>query len=269
MGRLRMTVPKTPPPAAATVDNGEKDWPRRVAELTEAVAARDTFIAIAAHELRNPMTPILGQIDLLLAAVRTGRCPPEQVEARLERLQQAVHRYLSRANVLLNVSRLTTGKLRLEPAPLDLAQLLRETAAAFTETARQRGIPITVTVPDCLPGTWDRLALEQVIDNLLSNALKYGGRTPIALSAASCGDAVHFRVRDHGSGIAAADRARIFERFERAVGQGDQRIGFGIGLWVVRQLVDAMGGTVTVDDAEGGGALFTVTLPRHVKEPRP
>lgn len=263
-----MTVPETQPPAAA-VEDKEKDWPQRLAELAEAVAARDTFIAIAAHELRNPMTPILGQIDLLLAAVRAGRCPPEQVEARLERLQQAIHRYLSRANVLLNVSRITTGKLRLEPVPLDLAQLLREIAAAFAETARQRRVPITVTVPDCLPGTWDQLALEQIIDNLLSNALKYGGRTPVALSAAPCGDAVRLQVRDHGGGIPAADRARIFQRFERAVGQQDQRSGFGIGLWVVGQLVDAMGGTVAVADAEGGGTVFTVTLPRHVKEPCP
>lgn len=258
-----LAAPNAPPAPAGA------DLQRQVAELSEAVAARDTFIAIAAHELRNPMTPILGQIDLLLAAIRAGRCPPEQIEARLEGLQQAIHRYLSRANVLLNVSRITSGKLRLEPAPLDLARLLRETAAAFAETARQRGIPITVTVPDCLSGTWDRLALEQIIDNLLSNALKYGGRTPITLSAASCGDDVRLQVRDHGSGIPAADRARILQRFERAVGQAAQGSGFGIGLWVVGQLVDAMGGTVAVDTAGGGGALFTVILPRHVKEPCP
>lgn len=236
---------------------------RRVAELTEALAARDTFIAVAAHELRNPMTPIIGQIELLLAAVKAGNCRPDQVQLRLERLQHSVRRYLKRAAVLLDVSRLTSGKLQLEPEPLDLAALLREVAEEFADAARRAGVPIRLSAPESLRGTWDRLAVEQVIDNLVSNALKYGARSPIEISAEARGGMAQLRVRDHGNGIAAADRTRVFQRFERAVGRNERRSGFGVGLWVAGQRVEAMEGTITVEDAPGGGALFTVTLPVH------
>ncbi len=242
---------------------------QRVAELTAAVAARDAFIAVAAHELRNPMTPILGQVDLLLTRIRAGRCPPAEMERRLERLHQAVRRYLQRAAILLNVSRITSGKLQLEPEPLDLGQLLREAVDDFADPARRAGVSISLDAVGSLQGTWDRLALEQIIDNLVSNAFKYGGRTPIELCAEACGGRVCIQVRDHGNGIATEDRQRVFQRFERAVGRGEQAGGFGVGLWVVGQLVEAMGGSVAIDDAPGGGALFTVTLPQHVRETQP
>lgn len=236
---------------------------RRVAELTAAVAARDTFIAVAAHELRNPITPIVGQVDLLLTKVRAGRCPSSEVELRLERVQHSVRRYLKRAAVLLDVSRITSGKVQLEPEAFDLAALLRDVADEFADAARRAGAPLRVSGPDSLPGTWDRLALEQIVDNLVSNALKYGGHTPIELSADALGEEVRIQVRDHGTGIPAGDRQRVFEPFERAVGQGERRSGFGVGLWVVCRLVQAMEGNISVEDAPDGGALFTVTLPLH------
>lgn len=254
---------RQPLEAVANEDDYVEALQRRIAELTEAIAARDTFIAVAAHELRNPMTPIIGQVELLLAAVRAGRCPPEQVAQRLERVQHSVRRYLKRTAVLLDVSRLTSGKVQLEPEPFDLAQVLRDVADEFADAARRAGVPIRVTAPEGLRGTWDRLAVEQVVDNLVSNALKYGARTPIEVSAETCGEQVRVQVRDHGNGIPAADRERVFQCFERAVGQGERRSGFGIGLWVVCRLVDAMEGSITVDDAPGGGARFIVTLPAH------
>jgi signal transduction histidine kinase len=242
---------------------------QRIAELTEAVAARDSFIAFAAHELRNPMTPIMGQIELLLAGIRSGRGTPEKIEERLVRLQQAVRRYLKRATILLNVSRITSGKFPLEPEKFDLGVLLRDLVRDFAEAAHHAGVTITLEAPDSLQGTWDRLAVEQIVDNLLSNAIKYGGRTPIELSAEAACETVRLQVRDHGAGIPLADRERVFQRFERVAGGADQGSSFGVGLWVVGQLADAMGGSVTAGDAAGGGALFTVTLPRCPKEARP
>lgn len=252
--------------AVMDVDARLEELQLRITELAEAVAARDTFIAVAAHELRNPMTPIIGQVDLLLAAVRAGRCPPDQLERRLERLQRSIRHYLKRAAILLDISRLASGKLQLEPERLDLARLLRDIAEEFAEAARYAGVPITVAAPDSLAGIWDRLALEQIVDNLVSNALKYGGRTPVEICVRVQETQVHIQVRDHGGGIPGADRQRIFQRFERAVGQGERRSGFGVGLWVVRQLTEAMGGTILVEDAPGGGALFTVALPLNAKE---
>ncbi len=245
-----------------------KELQRRIAELTAAIAARDTFIAVAAHELRNPMTPIVGQLEFLLSTIRAGRCSPELVQPRLERIQHTIRRYVKRAGVLLDVSQLTNGKRQLELEPFSLAALLHDVAGEFADEARCAGVPITVTAPNTLSGTWDRLALEQIIDNLVSNALKYGARTPIELSAETCGKQVRIQVRDHGNGIAVGDRERVFGRFERAVGRGERRSGFGVGLWVVCQLVQAMDGAVAVENAADGGALFTITLPQHVNGKR-
>jgi two-component system OmpR family sensor kinase len=262
-----MNSPEEQPSAVAAVsDDSHEDLQRRLAERAEAVAARDAFIAVVAHELRNPMTPIVGQVDLLLAAVRAGKCAPEQVEQRLERIQHAVRRYMRRATVLLDVSRITSGKRQLELEAFDLAALLRDVAGEYAEAARHAGASVTVAAAEGLPVTWDRVATEQIIDNLLSNALKYGGRTPVEMSAAVLGEQVQVQIRDHGTGIPAGDRERVFGRFERAVGHGERQSGFGIGLWVVARLVAAMEGTIAIGDAPGGGALFTVTLPRDLEE---
>lgn len=249
--------------AVATVDDGHAALHHRIAELREAVAARDTFLALAAHELRNPMTPILGQVDLLLAAVKAGRCSPEQTEQRLERIQHNIHRYLKRAAVLLDVSRLTRGGIRLSLEPFDLAALLQDVTAGFAAAARHAGAPITV-VAEPLPVHLDRLATEQIVDNLVSNALKHGGRTLVEVTGWAFGDQVCIQVRDHGPGMPAYERARMLESFERVVGQGERHGGFGVGLWVVGQFAAAMQGNVVIGDAPGGGAVVTVTLPRQL-----
>lgn len=261
-----MTAPEADPPDGDKASRAAlEQLQQRNAELTEAVAARDTFIAVAAHELRNPMTPMMGQIDLLLNGLRAGRYSPEQVEQRLERVRLAMNQYLKRAASLLDVSRITTGKFRLEPSPFDLSELVREIVETFAAVARHGRTPIDVNAPANLPVIWDRLAMEQIIDNLVSNAIKYGAHRPVDIGLEERGDTVCIRVRDHGPGISVDDRARIFGRFERAVGSDERRSGFGVGLWVVGQLVDAMGGTIRVDDAESGGSVFTLTLPRCVK----
>jgi len=237
---------------------------RQNAELAEAVAARDTFIAVAAHELRNPMTPMLGQVELLLSGVQSGRYSPEQITVRLERVRGLLNHYINRAVVLLDVSRITSGKLRLSPAPCDLAVVLTAVVETFADAARHSGSRIDTDLPTSLPGTWDQLALEQIIDNLVSNAIKYGASQPIMARLTGSDGAVHLQVCDGGPGIPADNRIRIFERFERVVGTSDRHSGFGVGLWVVRQLVEAMGGTIAVEDAQDGGTIFNVFLPRHV-----
>ncbi len=238
----------------------------RITELTEAVAARDTFIAVAAHELRNPMMPILGQLDLLMSALKGGKCSLEAAEQRVERIQRTVQQYMKRAVVLLDVSRINSGKFRLEPIPCDLAALLRQVVEEYAATALHSGVTLTLAAPDSLPGLWDRLAVEQVIDNLLSNAIKYGGNSVVELGIVENETGVRLHVRDHGKGIPVEQRSRVFDRFERAVGRNEYRSGFGVGLWVVGQLVEAMNGSITVDDAPGGGALFIVSLPKSRAE---
>ena len=138
-----MSFPEDRPPEAAnTAEAALEELRRQNAELIEAVAARDTFIAVAAHELRNPMTPIVGQIDLLLAALQAGRYSSGQVEHRVRRIRRAMDHFIKRAGTLLDVSRITSGRFQLALAPCDLSDLVRETVETFTETARYSGCSI-------------------------------------------------------------------------------------------------------------------------------
>jgi signal transduction histidine kinase len=166
--------------------------------------------------------------------------------------------------LLLDVSRITGGNLCLLPVPCDLAIVVKTVIETFADAARHAGSRIDTDLPPSLPGTWDQLALEQIIGNLVSNAIKYGASRPVMVRLTGSDDAVHLQFRDRGPGMSTEHRGRIFEHFERVVGPSDRHSGFGIGLWVIRHLVEAMHGTIAVEDAQGGGTIVDVALPRHV-----
>ncbi|MDO9714018.1 sensor histidine kinase [Paracraurococcus lichenis] len=240
--------------------DGETDKDRLIEELREAVRARDEFVAIAAHELRNPMTPILMQVGGLLAAARDPRrCRPELLAPRLEILELAVREFVRRSTALLDVSRIAAGNVRIEPAEVDLTGVVRGVVDRAGMAARLARCPLETDLQEGVVGTWDRLALEQVAENLLSNAIKFGAGKPVTVALTSDSRTARLTVRDRGIGISEADRARIFGRFERAVTRREHG-GFGIGLWLANQLVLAMGGTIAVEGAPGEGTTFTVTL---------
>ena len=233
---------------------------RTLEELRAAVRARDAFVAIAAHELRNPMTPILMQVQALLeAAEREASVPPRILEG-LQRLEQAVEVYARRATTLLQVSRLNAGQLELQPAELDLSALVRDAVERHAPWAAHAGTPLELAVQEGITGLLDEGAFEQILDNLLANALKYGAGQPVTVTLDAGGTLAHLMVRDRGIGITPEDQARLFEPFERLMVR-TPRGGFGVGLWVVRQLAEAMGGTVTVASVPEAGSTFTVTLP--------
>jgi two-component system OmpR family sensor kinase len=241
-------------------DDADKD--RLIEELREAVRARDEFVAIAAHELRNPMTPILMQVGGLLAAARDPRrCRPELLAPRLEALELAVREFVRRSTTLLDASRIAAGNVRIEAAEVDLTGVVRGVVDRVGVAARMARSPLQADLQEGVMGTWDRLALEQVTENLLSNALKFGAGKPVGVALTSDGRTARLAIRDRGIGISEADRARIFGRFERAVTRREHG-GFGIGLWLANQLVTAMGGTIAVEGAPGEGTTFTVTLPQ-------
>ncbi len=137
---------------------------------------------------------------------------------------------------------------------------MREVSARFAADLEQAGCPLQLTTQGPVVGHWDRMRLEQVYTNLLSNAMKYGAGAAIEVSGVSDGSWAVLRVRDHGIGITREAQARIFERFERAASDTHYR-GFGLGLWIVRQIVEAMGGTIRVESEPGHGATFRVELP--------
>jgi signal transduction histidine kinase len=232
-----------------------------IAELTQAVRARDEFIAIAAHELRNPMTPILGYAEYMLAV---GRRPetecPELIIVALEHLGSLIADYVRRATTLLDVSRITAGKLCAELSVVDLSGKMRQAVHRHRAAAERSGCRLEPSIEDGVSGLLDELAVEQIADNLLSNAVKYGAGEPIEVSLIRQGNEALLTILDHGIGISAENQARIFDAFERAVTRREQG-GFGIGLWVVRQLVDTMRGEIHVTSRPTVGSSFAVSLP--------
>ena len=172
--------------------------------------------------------------------------------------------FVKRATTLLDVSRITTGKLQLELDEVDVCEVAHAVAVNFEPLAQNAGTPIGLDLPSgglAVRGDW--LAIEEILDNLVSNAIKYAPGTPIRVSAIADGanGVARVSVADDGPGISAGNQARIFERFERAVPAADHGGGFGLGLWIVKQLVEAMKGTITVTCTPAVGSTFTFTLP--------
>jgi two-component system, OmpR family, sensor kinase len=239
----------------------EVDKDRLIEELREAVRARDEFVAIAAHELRNPMTPILMQVGLLLSAARTlDRCRPDVITPRLELLEVAVTEFVRRSNALLDVSRIAAGNVRIEVIEVNLSALIRGVVSRTGIAAQRARCRLDEELQEGVVGMWDPMALEQVAENLLINATKFGAGHPIAVILRADRQTAKLIIRDEGIGISEEDRARIFQRFEQAVTRREHG-GFGVGLWLANQLVVAMGGTIIVESAPGEGTAFTVMLP--------
>jgi two-component system, OmpR family, sensor kinase len=240
-----------------------RDLSEENAQLAEMIVARDNFLAIAAHELRNPMTPIISRLALLRRALAAGTLLPEKLDLGLGQLETAITHFLKRATILLDVSRITTGKLKIDPIDIDVCEVIHAVAGNFAPQAQSAGSPIVLDVPAggvVVLGDW--LAIVEIVENLLSNAIKYGAGKPVVVSVAADVPNVVARisVRDGGPGISPDSQARIFERFERAVPAAGRTGGFGVGLWIVNQLTAAMKGTVQVTSTPAG-SNFCITLP--------
>jgi two-component system OmpR family sensor kinase len=240
---------------------------QQVAELRLAVRARDDFIAIAAHELRNAMTPIMAAAELSLKTARDsqGLCPP-RVIILLERMQTLANNFMQRSTLLLDCGRIEAGNLRLEASPIDLSALVLSVVQSYEATAARGRSQLDLDVQAGVITVADRLAVEQVVENLLSNALKFGAGQPVTLRLRSDDRLARLDVRDRGVGMAPDQQARIFGRFEQVVAQ-HRGSGFGVGLWVASRLVAAMGGGITVSSRLGEGSTFTVALPLAPPEP--
>jgi signal transduction histidine kinase len=162
---------------------------------------------------------------------------------------------------LIDVSRITSGRVELTRQLADLSEVIRSVAERFSEDLLRSGSPLGFDRHGPLWGNFDVSRVDQVLSNLLSNAIRYGRGRPIVVGAVSVGQTARFWVEDQGIGIAPEHQARIFQRYERAA-PSTNYAGLGLGLWISRQLVDAMGGTISVRSALDKGSLFTVDIPR-------
>jgi len=231
-------------------------------EEQEAVRRRDDFLSIAAHELKTPLTSLQLHLQGLMSQVRqtAQTLPPERVATKLESANLQTQRLGRLVNELLDISRVAQGQLLGKLEDVDLVALVRGVIERSREALARAECPIELNASGSVIGKWDAMRLEQVVGNLLTNAMKYGAGKRIQVTLESDATHARLRVRDEGIGIAPEDAERIFERFERAVSVRHYG-GFGIGLWLVREIVQALGGTVQVESALGQGANFTVTLP--------
>ena len=234
---------------------------RLLAEAEESLRARDEFLAVAAHELRTPLTPLKLELGGLL---RAARAEPDSeastARTRLERMDRQVDRLTHLLGDLLDVVRMSAGRLELSCEPVDLSEVMRDVVGRHGEQARRAGCDLALVAPAPVVGDWDRGRLEQIATNLLSNAIKFGAGKPIEVAVALEGDRARLGVRDRGQGIPPAMQGRIFDKFERAVSARHYG-GLGLGLWICRQIVQALGGCIRVESAPDDATTFFVELP--------
>ena len=235
------------------------------AELERAVHMRDDFMSMVAHELRTPLNTLFLEAQLRGMQLDKGNAAffsPENLRKMVARDGRQIHSMIRLINDMVDVTRIRSGKLSIRPAETELKDLLERVVSDLAHRTEAAGATIVLDAPQAVHGVWDEFRVEQVIVNLLTNALRYGGSKPVTLSLFTREGRAHVVVRDQGPGIAEEDIARIFNPFERA-GNKEVREGLGLGLYIARQLAESHEGTLEVVSAPGQGAAFELTLPLH------
>ncbi len=243
--------------------------------------AREDFLSVASHELKTPMTSLLLHVDSLRRMDAAGTAPEDPrwraVSAKHAVIGRQTRRLATLTDSLLDASRIQAGKLQIVPEDVDLAEVVAASVLGFEEDARLAGTSIRLSLGgravdpaasgrgshgERVEGRWDPRRIEQILGNLLANAVRYGAGAPVEVALDPSDERVVITVRDHGIGIPAAEHRRIFERFTQ-VSTEKVTGGLGLGLWLTERLVQAMGGRVLLTSAPGEGAAFTVELPRR------
>jgi predicted ATPase/signal transduction histidine kinase len=244
--------------AALAIDNS-----RLLVETQRAVQLRDQFLSTASHELRTPITSLKLTIESMLHGAGAKPLPsPATYSDRLRRILHSTNRLEHLVNELLDVTRIEQGQAALSLAEMDLGALVREVVEHFEFDLARAGCQVSVACPSPIVGVWDASSLEQVVTNLLGNAIKFGAGHAIEVVVRDTGQFVELQVTDHGIGIDADRVPKIFDRFERAVSSTHYG-GLGLGLYLARVIVEGHGGTITVASRVGEGTTFTVRLPRR------
>lgn len=232
-------------------------------QVQEAVRLREEFLSIASHELRTPLTTITGFAHLLNQQVARGTVDPARVEMITGSLLTEANRLNQLVGDLLDVTRIQQGRLDIRPEPCDLVQILQDVVARLQETYEHSvGREIDIESPERVDGVWDATRIDQVVTNLLTNALKYSGDGKITLRLQiEQGDTARLDVRDEGAGIPMEQQGKLFEPFIRGADAHHKASGTGLGLYITRQIIEHHGGSIELHSALGEGTTFTVRLP--------
>ncbi len=239
------------------------DKARLYMEAQDAVRMRDEFLSIASHELKTPLTSILLNLQLALMKIHSAtnqKTVPKDVVKLIETNISQSRRMSRLINDLLNISVISSGRLEIEKEECDLSSLIADILPRFSKSLKRRKTKIVFKKKPGIIGNWDSLRIEQVMSNLISNALKYGNNKPVSISLSKLGNIAKVEIHDEGIGIAKQDQGFIFERFKRAVASKEYK-GLGVGLYISRQIVEAHGGKLKVVSQYKKGSTFTVDLP--------
>ncbi|MDM0006575.1 hybrid sensor histidine kinase/response regulator [Variovorax sp. J22G73] len=242
-------------------------------ELERAVRMRDDFMSMVSHELRTPLNTLYLEAQLRQLHLSKGNLAsfaPERLPAMIERDQRQIRNMVRLIDDMLDVTRMRRDALSIQTKPVDLAALSRAVVENLHQQAEAAGSVITLHAPAELRGVWDEFRIEQVLTNLLTNALRYGGGKPVEMvvrqtdgtdKTGESGGMAQVAVRDQGIGIAPEDQGRIFEQFERTADSHKHAAGLGLGLYITRKIVSLHGGRIGVQSAPGEGSRFVVDLP--------
>lgn len=233
--------------------------------LLHALSVRDEFMAIASHELKTPLTSLKLQIELYQRGVKKNDpliYSPEKINLLLERNSRQIDRLTRLVDDMLDISRIRTGKLTLKKEDCDLSEILKEILNRTKEQflASGSGEPIFIHANEA-KGEWDPLRIDQVMTNIITNAIRYGQGKPVTIEIKNFQESIRISVKDQGIGIAKSDQEKIFQRYERGL-IAREVSGLGLGLFICQQIVEAHGGSIWVESEINQGSTFFVDLPR-------
>ncbi|MCQ9395005.1 hybrid sensor histidine kinase/response regulator [Pseudomonas viridiflava] len=233
-------------------------------ELEHAIRMRDDFMSIVSHEVRTPLNGLILETQLRQLHLAKGNMSAftlDKLRAMVDRDERQIQSLIRLIEDMLDVSRIRTGKLSIRPSPFDLCELVTQLLESFSAQIAAASSSVTLVAEEPVIGVWDEFRIEQVIANLLTNALRYGARKPIEVRVYCEGGQASVEVRDQGIGITPENQKRIFQQFER-VSANHAVAGLGLGLFISEQIVMAHGGRIEVESEESKGSVFRVCLPQ-------
>jgi signal transduction histidine kinase len=233
------------------------------AELQHSLNMREEFMSLVAHEMRTPLNTLFLEVQVRLSQLAKNNLAiftPEHLHKMLDRSERQLKSMMRLIEDMLDVSRIKNGKLSIQPQGANLSLLVRQLAEDLTPLAKESEVEFVLQIDSEIEGHWDAFRIEQIIINLLTNAVRYGKGKPVHVSLAMEGEHAVIKVADQGVGIAEHEQKKIFEAFERS-GDNEVKAGLGLGLYISRKLAEAHAGEISVVSQKNHGSTFILRLP--------